>query len=101
MNKSGPLNCRLGIPGLGTSCALAAVLAFAASAVMAAESDLTELSLSDLLEIKVVSVSKRAEPLARAAAAIHVITGEELRRSGSRSIAEALRLVPGVTSCRC
>ena len=51
------------------------------------------LGLSDLL---VTSVSKREEDLFRAAAAVSVITDEEVRRSGARTLAEALRLSPGI-----
>ena len=58
--------------------------------------DLTELSLEDLMNIEVTSVSKKAEKLSRAAAAIYVITGEDIHRSGVTSIPEALRMVPGV-----
>lgn len=62
--------------------------------------DLTQLSLDDLLQIDVTTVSKRAEPLHEAAAAVFVLTGEDIRRSGARSIAEALRLVPGLHVAR-
>jgi iron complex outermembrane receptor protein len=58
--------------------------------------DFTELSLQELLDVQVTSVSKHAEPLRHAAAAISVVTGDEIRRSGARTIADALRLVPGV-----
>lgn len=47
-------------------------------------------------DIKVTSVSKKAERLADAAAAIYVITAEDIRRAGITSIPEALRLAPGV-----
>ena len=59
-------------------------------------SDLTELSLEDLMNIEVVSVSKKAQKLSDAAAAISVITQEDIRRSGANSVPEALRLVPGL-----
>jgi iron complex outermembrane receptor protein len=62
--------------------------------------DLTELTLDDLLKIEVISVSKRAEPVQAAPAAIYVVTGEEIVRSGARSVAEALRLVPGLQVAR-
>src|SRR5690349_21150417 len=62
--------------------------------------DLTELSLDDLLKIEVISVSKHAEPLSQAAAAVYVVTGDEIMRAGARSIAEALRLVPGLQVAR-
>ena len=57
---------------------------------------LTELSLEELSNIEVTSVSRREERLADAAAAIAVVTGEDLRRSGATSVPEALRLVPGL-----
>lgn len=66
----------------------------------AAPRDLTELSLEDLGRIKVTSVSKKAEPLAHASAAVFVLTGEEIRRSGATSLPEALRLVPGMQVAR-
>ncbi|HLF93010.1 MAG TPA: TonB-dependent receptor [Planctomycetota bacterium] len=58
--------------------------------------DLTEMSLEDLLKIEVTSVSKREQQLIDAPAAITVIRGEDLRRTGATSVPEALRLVPGV-----
>jgi len=61
-----------------------------------ADSDLTELSLEELMNIDVTSVSKKAEPLSGAAAAVYVLTGDEIRRSGATTIPDALRLVPGM-----
>jgi iron complex outermembrane receptor protein len=58
--------------------------------------DLTKVPFDELLEVEVTSVSKRAEPVGAAAAAVFVLTGSEIRRSGVQSIAEALRLVPGL-----
>lgn len=46
------------------------------------------------------SVSKTAEPLNRAAAAIYVITAEDIRRSGATSIPEILRLAPNLHVAR-
>ncbi|HEV8580421.1 MAG TPA: TonB-dependent receptor [Thermoanaerobaculia bacterium] len=62
--------------------------------------DLTELSLEELMDVEVVSVSKRSERISAAAAAVYVITQEDLRRSGATSIAEALRMVPGLEVAR-
>jgi iron complex outermembrane receptor protein len=62
--------------------------------------DLTQLSLEELMDVEVTSVSKRAEPISAAAAAVFVITQEDLRRSGATSIPEALRMVPGVEVAR-
>jgi len=55
-----------------------------------------ELSLDELMKIDVVSIFKTPLPLQRIPAAIHVITAEDIRRSGAVSIPEVLRLVPGV-----
>lgn len=66
---------------------------FAATAV---PEDLTELSLEALLDIEVTSVSRRSEQLATSAAAVFVLSGEEIARSGARSLPEALKLVPGL-----
>lgn len=57
---------------------------------------LTHLSLEDLMNIEVTSVSKRAQRVSEAPAAITVITQEEIRRSGMSSIPELLRLAPGL-----
>ena len=56
------------------------------------------LDLEDLLQIEVTSVAGVARPLRSTPSAIHVITNEDFRRSGLRSIPEALRLVPGFTA---
>ena len=58
--------------------------------------DLTELSLKELINVEVTSVSKKGQPLSQRAAAIFVITQDDIRRSGITSIPEALRMVPGL-----
>jgi iron complex outermembrane receptor protein len=58
--------------------------------------DLTSLSLEELGNIKITSVSKKPERLADAAASVFVITAEDIRRSGARSLPEALRLAPNL-----
>ncbi|HEX2099678.1 MAG TPA: TonB-dependent receptor plug domain-containing protein, partial [Candidatus Synoicihabitans sp.] len=58
--------------------------------------ELKKLSLEELLNLEVVSVSRKRERAAAVAAAVHVITEEDIRRSGSRSIPEALRLAPNL-----
>jgi iron complex outermembrane recepter protein len=47
--------------------------------------------------LTVTSVSRHPEELFTAPAAIHVITSDDIRRSGAQSIPEALRLAPGVS----
>jgi iron complex outermembrane receptor protein len=58
--------------------------------------DLTEMPIERLLDLEVTSVSKREQKLSEAAAAIFVVTQEDIRRSGATSIPEVLRMVPGV-----
>jgi iron complex outermembrane receptor protein len=67
-----------------------------AAALPKLAADVTQFDFEDLMAIEVTSVSKRAEPASAAAAAIFVLTGDEIRRSGVHRIAEALRLVPGL-----
>jgi iron complex outermembrane receptor protein len=58
--------------------------------------DLSAVSLEDLMNIEVTSVSKKAEKISQVAAAIYVITQEDIRRSGASNIPDLLRMVPGV-----
>src|SRR5690349_21261160 len=66
----------------------------------AAQSDLTSLSLEDLMDMEVTSVSKSSEKFLQAAAAVYVITAEDIRRSGVTTVPDALRLAPGVQVAR-
>ena len=70
-------------------------LTLVASSAMA-EGDLLDMSLEELMNIEVTSVSKKAESKNDAAAAVTVITAEDIRRHGFTSVPEALRMVPGV-----
>ena len=62
--------------------------------------DLTSLSLEELMNIEVTLASRKEEPLFDTAAAIFVLTRDDIHRSGATSIPEALRLVPGVQVAR-
>ena len=53
---------------------------------------LKKLSIEQLMNLQVTSVSKRPERLAQSASAIQVITHEDIRRSGASSLPEVLRL---------
>ena len=57
---------------------------------------LKRLSLEQLMDIEVTSVSRRPEKLSATASAIQIITGDDIRRSGAASLAEALRLAPNL-----
>jgi iron complex outermembrane receptor protein len=65
-----------------------------------ADDDIAEMSLEDLMNVTVTSASKREENRVDAAAAITVLTNEDIRRSGATSVPEALRLVPGLNVAR-
>jgi iron complex outermembrane receptor protein len=58
--------------------------------------DLTQKSLEDLMNISVTSASKREQKVSQVAAAMFVITDEDIRRSGALSIPDLLRMVPGL-----
>ncbi|HEX2831471.1 MAG TPA: TonB-dependent receptor [Thermoanaerobaculia bacterium] len=57
---------------------------------------LKTLKLAELMNIEVTSVSRTATTLAATAAAVDVITSEDIRRSGATTLAEALRLAPNL-----
>ncbi|MEE9426350.1 MAG: TonB-dependent receptor plug domain-containing protein, partial [Methylococcales bacterium] len=62
--------------------------------------DLLGLSVEDLLNAKVISVSKKAKSLNDSPAAIFVINQDDIKRIGATSIPEALRLAPGLDVSR-
>jgi iron complex outermembrane receptor protein len=66
------------------------------SAVAGVGSDLTDLSLEDLMNVQVTSVSKTKEPLSQTPGAVTVITQEDIQASGLNVIPEILRLSPGL-----
>ncbi len=63
-------------------------------------SDLLDLSIEDLANLKITSASRISENLRDSPASVFVITADEIRRSGVTSIPEALRLAPGVEVAR-
>ena len=81
----------LGITSFHSQAADDSSVASASSAV-----GLIQLSLEELGQIKVTSVSKKSESLSGAAAAVYVITKDDIRRSGATSLAAALRMAPGL-----
>lgn len=94
-------NRRRPVPELTrAACAIAAI---ALSPVYAAEQQIAsfaDLSLEQLANIEVTSVSKRVERLTDAPASIYVITQDDIRRSGVTSLPEALRLAPNLLVAR-
>ncbi|HEV7799663.1 MAG TPA: TonB-dependent receptor, partial [Burkholderiales bacterium] len=79
------------------------VVAFAGSICLpaaAAEPNLADMSLEELGNLVVTSVSRHEEKLLDAPASIFVITAEDIRRSGVRNLPEALRLAPNLQVAR-
>jgi iron complex outermembrane receptor protein len=62
--------------------------------------DLTNLSLEDLMNVEVTSVSKKKQSIADAPAAVTVISQDDIARSGFSTIPDLLRLVPGMDVAR-
>jgi iron complex outermembrane recepter protein len=63
---------------------------------ISANSDLTQMSIEELMNLEVTSGAKKEEPLQRTAAAIFVITSEDIRRSGATNLPDVLRMAPGI-----
>lgn len=61
---------------------------------------LAQMSLEELGQVKVTSVSKEPEKIRKTPAAIFVITRDDIRRSGATCIPEVLRMAPGVEVAR-
>ncbi|HXD75324.1 MAG TPA: TonB-dependent receptor plug domain-containing protein [Vicinamibacterales bacterium] len=61
---------------------------------------LRQLSLEELGRIDVTSASRHAEPVGEAAAAVTVITADDIRRAGITTLPDALRLVTGMDVAR-
>ena len=72
----------------------------AARGQQVAAASLAELSLQELSELPVTSVSGHPESLRSAPASVFVISGEDIRRSAATSLPEALRLAPNLQVAR-
>lgn len=82
--------CRRGVLGIGLL--LVANAAQSSQDLRREPDELKRLSVEELLDVEVTSVSRRPERLSQAASAIQVISRDEIRRSGATSLPEALRL---------
>lgn len=61
-----------------------------------AKADLTELSLEQLLDIPIISASKYEQRQEKVAAAVSIITRNEIKAFGWRTLSEALASLPGI-----
>lgn len=71
-------------------------LSAAESRALAALPDYADLSLEQLMKLEVTSAAKRPESIVNTPAAVFVLTNEDIKRMGARSVPEALRMVPGL-----
>ena len=78
------------------------VAALAAHTTVLAEASLPvlDMSLEELVNTDVVSASRKTQNLQHVAAAVFVITQEDIARSGARTVAEALAMAPGIEVAR-
>jgi iron complex outermembrane receptor protein len=103
--KSQGLSGKVAFQGL--VCAFFAILSIlnpcdlhAAMKSETSEVDYTLLSLEELLNVEVVSASKKSQKLSDTSAAVYVINQEDIKRSGARTIPDVLRMVPGLQVAR-
>ena len=76
--------------------ALGSTLLWTGPAFAEEQPDLSNLSIEQLAQIKVTSVSKQAQPLSDAPASLYVIDHDQIVRSGAVTIPEILRLAPNL-----
>ena len=83
------------------------VLTLCSTQVLAQEHDdlsssaaLKRLSVEELMNVEVTSVSRGPESLAGAAAAVAIVSNDDIRRSGALAVPDALRFVPGLHVAR-
>ena len=104
LDENRPEECRYVTSPRRTAAGLGLFIALAlpASPALSAQgpSDLTQLSLEQLGNIEITSVSKREQRLAEAPASIYVITKEAIQRAGVNTLPEALRLAPNLQVAR-
>jgi len=62
--------------------------------------ELLSLSIEELLQLEITSVAKKPQTINDSAAAIFVISQQDIRRSGATCIPEVLRLAPGINVAR-
>lgn len=58
-------------------------------------SELADMSLEELLNVRITTIGRKQQEPNHIPAAVYVITQEEIRRSGATSLPDLLRLVPG------
>jgi iron complex outermembrane receptor protein len=85
---------------IAAACMMLLLTQAAAASAVQEQDDIAELSLEQLSDIVITSVSRQEEKLATAAASIFIIGATDIRRSGARTLPEALRLAPNLQVAR-
>lgn len=80
----------LGLAGLGVLLAMPPV-----AETQAADQDLMSMPLEDLARVQVYSASRHSEDIRKAPSSVSIITAEDIRRYGWRTLGEALRSLRG------
>ncbi|MEQ1779175.1 MAG: TonB-dependent receptor [Nitrosomonas sp.] len=78
------------------SIAMVCAASFAVAGNQSANNQLLNLSIEELMNVKVTTESRRPQKLAEIPSAVFVITQDDIRRSGATNIPDALRMAPGV-----
>lgn len=86
--------------GIPFSLSFFALICYATSACADPSDDLAGLSLEQLGDVIITSVSRQEERLSNAAASIYIINSSDIARIGARSLPEALRLAPNLQVAR-
>jgi iron complex outermembrane receptor protein len=81
---------------IAVAASLGLTAAHAQVVAVASPRQLADLSLEELSNLEVTSVSGRSESLQHAATSIFVIPAQEIRRSAATNLPEALRLAPNL-----
>ena len=92
-----PTPCR---PSVSLPVLLLIVGAHLPAAAQSPAQELKKLSIQELMDIRVTVATRRPEPVGSVAAAVTVITSDDIRRSGVTTIADALALADGVHVAR-
>jgi iron complex outermembrane receptor protein len=82
--------------GLAISLVLSSIPAEGSEPAQQPSNPLKELTLEQLGNVEVTTVSKEPEEVWKTAAAVYAITNEDIHRSGATTIPDVLRLAPGV-----
>jgi iron complex outermembrane receptor protein len=76
------------------------VLALPLTGAESSVEQLKRLSIDELMQVEVTSVSRSPVALGEVPSALQLITAEEIRRSGASSLAESLRLADNLSTAR-